>query len=300
MRAALLIFTATLLACTPDDPEPGFASGKPPTGDTGSTGAGSSTGSSGEPTPTTGEPTTDGESTAVVEPTTSTGSTGSTGPDPTTGSDASSSGETGDTSTGAPVEVMSVTISPGDTQLQVGMLAALSATVLDGDGQPIADPEITWHSSDGLIAYVDGVGALLGVGVGQTSITAQVDGVGSEPVTVSVVGFDPPAATFGAFLTVVNAGCAVMGCHVEGTDAGGLRLDRQVGDQHSALVGQTSMGAPNLLLIRPNQPGQSYLLHKVALRSPQSGDRMPLDRTPLAAADAQVIVRWILDGAPLN
>ena len=298
MRATSLIVLVTLAACAAsDDPEPGFVSGVPPT-----TSAATSTG---EPTPTTGE------STGPVDPTTSTDPTSSSGestgpglPDTSDTGDTSTGSSTGsstDETTGEPVrEVASVTISPGaPPQLQVGMLSALSASVLDDEGEPIADPQITWQSTDGLIAYVDGAGALLGVTAGQTTITATVDGVISDPVTVTVVAAEPVGATFDAVLSVMGAGCAVDGCHVDGSSAGGLRLDRTPDNQHTSLVGQQAQGAP-LLLIRPNQPTQSYLLHKLVLRSPKTGARMPFERPPLTAAEVQVILRWILDGAPLN
>ena len=303
MRAACLLVLTTLVACAGgDDPEPGFVSGVPPT-----TGASASTG---EPTPTTGE------STGAVDPTTSpgttsttsdestgpglpdTGDTGDTGVDPTTGSPGTSG--TGDT-TGEPTsDVASVTISPANPpQLQVGMLSALGVSVLDGEGQPVVDPQVSWQSTDGLTAYVDGVGGVLGVRAGQTTISAAVDGVISDPVTITVVAADPPGATFEQVLTVTNARCAVDGCHVDGSDAGDLRLDREPDNQYEKLVGEEAEGAP-MLLVRPNQPAQSYLLHKVALRSPQTGARMPLEQAPLTAAQVQVILRWILDGAPFN
>ena len=52
--------------------------------------------------------------------------------------------------------------------------------------------------------------------------------------------------------------------------------------------------------MQANAPTNSYLLHKLVLRAPPVGAQMPIGGSPIAAAEAQVILRWILAGAEFN
>jgi hypothetical protein len=290
----LALATLVVVACTGDEPEEvGFSTGtRPMTG----VDAASSGGTSGE-VPTTGAAESTGEASDATVAGTSSGETGETGVADTgeTGEGTTEAGTTGDDG------VVSVVVDPaGGHEVQVGMLGGLTATALDGHGQPVPDAAITWRSSDGLVVYVDGVGGLLGVSQGGATVTAEADGVVSAPVAIAVVGFVPPAATFSEVLAIANTGCAVAGCHVDGVEAGDLRWDRGPKSTWDKLVEEEADGAPGWMRIQPGEPRQSYVLHKLALGEPEAGARMPFGGPPLAAAEAQVFVRWILDGAPLN
>jgi hypothetical protein len=115
--------------------------------------------------------------------------------------------------------------------------------------------------------------------------------VASEPVAIAVVDFDPPAATFSDVQTLAANSCALAGCHVDGVEAGDLRWDRPAEKMWDELVNEESDAAPSLMLVRPDQPALSFLVHKLALAAPQAGARMPLGGPPLPAAQAQVVVR---------
>ena len=91
---------------------------------------------------------------------------------------------------------------------------------------------------------------------------------------------------------VFNRFC--ISCHTGATAPLGLRLD--AANSYALLVGVTSVQEPPLLRVQANAPNDSYLIRK--LEGTQTvGGRMPLNGTPLPAADIQVIRQWILDGA---
>ena len=85
-----------------------------------------------------------------------------------------------------------------------------------------------------------------------------------------------------------------IACHVGATAPVGLRLD--AANSYALLVGVASVQEPAFLRVQPSNPNNSYLIRK--LEGSQSvGGRMPLNGTPLSAADIQVIRQWITDGA---
>jgi len=194
-------------------------------------------------------------------------------------------------------EVGEVVLEPGPGTLAVGGLATLGVSVTDGDGAPLPDAALSWASSDALTLYVDGVGGLLGVSPGKATVTASAGGVTSAPVEIVVSPATPPASTFTAVRGLLVARCAVAGCHVDGVEPGDLRFDRPADKLWEELVGESAFQVPALDRVAPNAPRDSYLLHKLALAAPPVGARMPLGQAPLAAADAQVVLRWILAGA---
>lgn len=102
------------------------------------------------------------------------------------------------------------------------------------------------------------------------------------------------------FQTTDRAGRnACVSCH---TTAGGrvppmgLNL---AGDSHAALVNVPSREKPGLMLVRPGDPENSYLIHKMEGRSGIVGLRMPFTGPP-HLTDGQILVvkRWIEIGAP--
>lgn len=260
------------------------------------------TGSSAE-LPTTGEPgpgasTGESATTGGVTP----GETDATGTGEamtTTADDSTTAATTGDADTNS-MDAASVEIdAAGVEALQVGMLGALTASALDEHGQPIPDAAIVWRSSDGLAVYVDDVGGLLGVSEGEATITAESGGVTSAPVKIPVVKFKPPAASFSEVRALAVSSCALAGCHVDGTEAGDLRWDRPA-DKLWDELGEAASSFPSLLRVQAGEPRASYVIHKLALDEPEVGERMPFGGPRLTAAEAQVFVRWIVDGAPFN
>jgi len=92
--------------------------------------------------------------------------------------------------------------------------------------------------------------------------------------------------------------CATNGCH------GGVnpaeQLDLSNADTSFAeLVGVASVQQPMLLLVNPNDPDTSYLVHKLEGAATIDGNSMP----PTGALDPAVIAQirtWITNGATRN
>ncbi|MEZ4385354.1 MAG: carboxypeptidase-like regulatory domain-containing protein [Nannocystaceae bacterium] len=198
--------------------------------------------------------------------------------------------------TGGAAEVGDVVVDPVDA-LEVGELASLTAAVTDPEGNPLPDASVTWRTSDGLTLYADGEGAVLGVSPGSAEIVASAGGVDSAPLAIQVVPATPAAATFAEVRALLVASCAIEGCHVDGVEPGDLRFDRPADKLWEELVEDAAEQVPGLQRVAANAPRDSYLMHKLALDVPAVGARMPVGgRMP--AADAQIVLAWILDGAP--
>ena len=186
----------------------------------------------------------------------------------------------------------------GTVQVLVGETTPLSAIVTNEEGEP-SEAALTWTSSAELTLYVDGKGVLLGVSPGTVQVTASANGVTSAPVTVEVVEHDPPAATFTQVRALTDQRCAISGCHVDGVEPGDLRFDREPDRLWEELV-EDGAEQVNMPRVQANAPTNSYLLHKLVLRTPAVGAQMPIGGSPIAAAEAQVILRWVLAGAEFN
>lgn len=190
----------------------------------------------------------------------------------------------------------SVTIDEaGPLEVDIGEMFDLDVTVLDGQGQPVQGATVKWSSSSGKTLYVDAKGTLLGIEPGTSEVTAEVDGVISDPVTVTVTVNDPPAAPFADVLGVLTTRC---GCHNNDMPAAGLAFNTGADAVHAALLGP-SVQAPDVDRIVKDAPNQSYLFQKLTLDAPTKGERMPKGNAPLEAEKVQPILRWILAGAPL-
>lgn len=91
-----------------------------------------------------------------------------------------------------PVTVASVVITGpvAPPLLQtLGRTSQFAASARDGDNAVIADADITWQSSSGGVATVNGSGLVTAVANGTTTITAHAGGVASTGVIVTVTQF---------------------------------------------------------------------------------------------------------------
>src|SRR5205823_4116294 len=70
-------------------------------------------------------------------------------------------------------KVGSVVVTPLSGSVNVGSTIQLTATVLDTSGQVIAQPSLSWRSSDTLIARISAAGVVRGVVPGTVTITAR-------------------------------------------------------------------------------------------------------------------------------
>ncbi len=90
------------------------------------------------------------------------------------------------------VPVDTVVVSPATARVFVGGTAQLGATAQDSTGNPLSGRTITWTSSNGGAASVNGSGLVTGISAGTATITATSGGKsGSAAVTVVVL----PVAT---------------------------------------------------------------------------------------------------------
>ena len=83
-------------------------------------------------------------------------------------------------------EVASVEVSPSMTELTAwGETVQLTAEALDANGNAVAGAVFSWESADALVAEVDALGLVSGIGEGVATITASA-GAASESAVVTV------------------------------------------------------------------------------------------------------------------
>ena len=126
---------------------------------------------------------------------------------------------------------------------------------------------------------------------GSDVVTGPASGTGNDSSS--------PPATDPSFAGDVSpifatAGCTASSCH--GGEAGGLTLGSSATSNFTNLVNVASSSAPAFLLIRPNNPTDSYLVMKLEGRQ-LSGGRMPLGGQALGSAQIATIRSWISAGA---
>src|SRR5256886_10181884 len=144
---------------------------------------------------------------------------------------------------GCVAPVAAVTVSPAAPTVQVGQTAQLTATPQDASGNPLTGRVITWQSSNGAVASVNGSGLVSGAATGTATITATSEGQsGTAVVTVSNV----PVAS----VTVTPAAASVpQGATVQLTatprDANGTALTGRVvtwGGNHNPVATVSGSG----------------------------------------------------------
>lgn len=103
-------------------------------------------------------------------------------------------------------------------------------------------------------------------------------------------GLTPDLASIQA--NVFTPICAT--CHAGASAPRGLRLD--AANSYNMLVGIASSEAPNIQRVKPGDPNNSYLIHKIE-GTAAVGARMPLGGPPLPQPTILVIREWISQGA---
>jgi hypothetical protein len=85
-------------------------------------------------------------------------------------------------------------------------------------------------------------------------------------------------------------------CHIGAGAPEGLQLD--AAHSYNLLVGVPSNEQPSLLRVKPGDPNNSYMVHKIEGAPGIVGGQMPLGETPLPQATIDAIRQWIANGAP--
>jgi Bacterial Ig-like domain len=85
-------------------------------------------------------------------------------------------------------------------------------------------------------------------------------------------------------------------CHIGASAPEGLQLD--AAHSYNLLVGVPSNEQPDLLRVKPGDPDDSYMVHKIEGLAGIVGNQMPLGETPLPQSTIDAIRQWIANGAP--
>ena len=100
---------------------------------------------------------------------------------------------------------------------------------------------------------------------------------------------------------IFTGNCVFSGCHAGSSPEQGMSLS--AGQAFGSVVNVAARELPSMNRVTPDQPDNSYLVHKVQgthLAAGGSGSRMPLNRSPLSQSDIDLIREWIQAGAQLN
>ena len=128
------------------------------------------------------------------------------------------------------------------------------------------------------------VAALLWTGCGGDDSTLGPDDEGEGALT---------EATLAQVSGVFSVSCALSGCHSGGEPKADLSLE---GDFAARIIGVASGQRPDLKLVDPGNPDDSYLLIKVRGDDEIVSQQMPPGGT-LPAEQVEIIRAWIASGA---
>jgi hypothetical protein len=91
--------------------------------------------------------------------------------------------------------LLSISVAPTDATIDVGHMQQFTATGhYDGSSDQDLTDLVTWNSSNPDIASIDASGLATGVSVGDSTISAALDGVSSNDATLTVQSAPPPGA----------------------------------------------------------------------------------------------------------
>ena len=133
-----------------------------------------------------------------------------------------------------------------------------------------------------------------------TAVATDVDGnVGTSPAVQVTIG--PTVTLTQLQAQVFTPLCS--GCHNGTQPAGGPLPASQnltAGNTFTNIVGVASLEQPGLMRVKPGDPDNSYLIHKVEGTAGITGSRMPLGGPALSQDTSNQIRAWISSGALNN
>ena len=100
---------------------------------------------------------------------------------------------------------------------------------------------------------------------------------------------------------IFTSNCTFSGCHAGSSPEEGMSL--VAGQAFSNVVNEPARQLLSMNRVTPNQPDDSYLVHKIQgthVDVGGSGSRMPLGLSPLSQSDIDLIRAWIQAGAQSN
>ncbi len=108
----------------------------------------------------------------------------------------------------------------------------------------------------------------------------------------------PPMVSFSQQIQpIFGDSCALPTCHMGPINAGGMNLTQE--QSYSAIVNVPSSQRPSVLRIKPFEPNNSYLIHKIKGEN-INGFRMPQDLPPLSVEVIALFENWVSQGAMNN
>ncbi|MCY4544861.1 MAG: Ig-like domain-containing protein, partial [Gemmatimonadetes bacterium] len=123
------------------------------------------------------------------------------------------------TVTQVPASISIEVATDATTLTEIGQTLQLMVSVSDANDNPIADPEVSWMSSDETVITVDGEGLVKAVGNGMAEVTAASGDISamvgitvmatSDPVATTVT-VDPASHTFEAIGETVQLAAVVL------------------------------------------------------------------------------------------
>jgi len=133
-----------------------------------------------------------------------------------------------------------------------------------------------------------------------TATATDVDGnAGTSPGATVTVANTPAATTLSQLQTLVfTPKCSRCHDGIGGALPGSQNLT--AGNAFANLVNVASQEQPGLLRVKPGDPANSYVIHKLEGAASISGSRMPLGGPFLDQATIDMIKSWIASGAPNN
>jgi hypothetical protein len=139
--------------------------------------------------------------------------------------------------------------------------------------------------------------AALGVLAGAVGCAGNGDGLDQNGQPITPGGGGPTGPITANFQSIQeNVFTPICSkCHIGASAPEGLQLDAS--HSYNSLVGVPSVEDPSLLRVKPSDPDDSYMVHKIEGAPGIVGGQMPLGETPLPQATIQAIRQWITDGA---
>jgi len=114
---------------------------------------------------------------------------------------------------------------------------------------------------------------------------------GQEPDSIEFTATHGDMVLLEQVREIFSRSCATGGCH-SGTYPK-MKLSLEADDVPESMVDMPSIQYPELMLVNPGEPEDSYLLIKIAGGEKMNGKLMPINLPPLKAEEIGAITMWI-------